>query len=242
MCDPLTIAGLALTAGSTVANTVAANQASKAQARTMQAERIRQSGLDREAEALNAQSQQRYTDFDDKEGAKQQELGEYLTGQSAAEPAASEAVPSTSSNITVMEEAKQRGKAKADTNASAQNLASLRSFGELMGTIGRGQARDASEIGQIGGFKRGSQSVLPFELEAAAQKGAGLRTLGDIMGGFGSIATGAGLSGASLGNLPGVGGLFGGPLNAAKLPTVTAKAGTAFAPAKTSGVSLGSLY
>lgn len=202
MCDPLTIAGLALTAGSTVANTMANNQAAKARNSALTAERIRQGGLDREAEALNLQSQGLYENAGEKQDAKRQELGEYLTAQQTPEPAASEALPTAaSSNITVQEENKQRGKARESTNQNAANLANLRSFGEYLAGAGRLQARDASQIGQIGGFKQGSSGTLNYELDAASQKGAGLRTLGDIMGGVGGIATGAGLSGKTFGTM-----------------------------------------
>lgn len=199
MCDPLTIAGLALTAGSTVANTMANNQAAKARTSALQAERIRQQGLDQEADALNLQSQDRYANVERDQAKKAQELGEYLSAQQTPEPTAAEALPTTNSNITVQEENKQRGQARERTDQNATALANLRSFGELLGGIGREQARDASLIGQIGGFKRGSVDANNYALDAAAQKGAGLRTLGDVMGGVGSIATGAGLTGGSFG-------------------------------------------
>ncbi len=201
MCDPLTIAGIALTAGATAANTVANNQVAQARADALAAERIRQQGLDQQAAAVNETARGRYDNFGDQQGQKSQELGDYLAAQSADTPAPTEAVPTTSSNITVQEMNRQSAKAKGETNASAAAGGELRSFGDLLGNLSRSDARDAGTIGQIGGFKRGWAGVLPLTLEAAAQKGAGLRTLADVMGGFGSIATGAGLSGGSLGNL-----------------------------------------
>lgn len=44
MCDPITIAGIALTAGSTIANTIAANRVQRARDDALAAERIRQRG------------------------------------------------------------------------------------------------------------------------------------------------------------------------------------------------------
>lgn len=199
MCDPLTIAGLALTAGSTVANTVAQNRVQSAQAEAMEMERMRQNRLDQEAAALNTQSQDRYKDFEGQQDEKAASLGDFFAGQSTSEPSAAAALPTSGSNITVQEEGKQRGQARDFTNKTGTALGNLRAFGDLLGGIGRDQARDASLIGQIGGFKTGSSGVLPFEMEAAQEKGAGLRLLGDVLGGAGSIATGAGLSGRGIG-------------------------------------------
>jgi hypothetical protein len=95
----------------------------------------------------------------------------------------------------VAEEAKKRGEARAYADQQGNALGDLRSFGDLLGGIGREQARDASEIGQINSFKRGSAEVLPFELEAANGKGKTAQLFGDVLGLGGSLAVGAGLSG-----------------------------------------------
>jgi hypothetical protein len=198
MCDPLTIAGIALTAGSTVVNGMAASKVAKARDSALAAERMRQNTLDKEASALNLQSQDRYQNFEGQQSQEATKLGDYFAGQTTAEPTAAEALPAASSNITVQEENKQRDKARDFTDKTGAALGNLRAFGDLLGTIGRSQARDAGLIGQIGGFKAGSSNVLPFELDEASQKGNGLKMLGDILGGVGSVATGAGLSGGSI--------------------------------------------
>lgn len=239
MCDPLTIAGIALTAGSTVANTVAANQAASARSAALAAERARQTGLDRQSDALNATSRERYSGFEENQDAKAQEIGSYLAAQTAPEQAPAEAMPTAAtSNITVQEENKQRASAKSDTDASATALGDLRSFGDLLGSISRSQARDAGQIGQIGGFKQGYANVLPYDLEAAAQKGAGLRTLGDILGGIGSLATGAGLSGKSFSTL------FTGmrPMNATGAAASVTRAGATLTPPRVGPTRFGGLY
>lgn len=164
----------------------------------MAAERIRQGGLDKEAQALNAQSQDRYQNFEGQQDQRATQLADYFTGQEVAEPSAEAAVPTSSSNITVREEAKQRGKATDFTNRTGIALGNLRSFGDLLGDTSRLQARDASQIGQIGGFKRGSSNVLGYELDDANNKGSGMRLLGDLAGGFGGVALNAGLSGGNL--------------------------------------------
>lgn len=204
MCDPLTIAGVALSGVSYAANAAAQAKVQSARDDAMAAERIRQSGLDKEAAALNTQSQDRYQNFEGQQGEKAKQLADYFTGQQVGAPAPDEAVPASSSNIVVQEQAKQAAKAKEFTDRTGTALGALRSFGDLLGETSRLQARDASQIGQIGGFKRGSSNVLGYELEAANQKGNGLKMLGDIAGGLGGIGINAGLSGGTLS------GLFGG--------------------------------
>lgn len=208
MCTPLAIAGLALTAGSTVANTIAQGQVTRARNDALAAERIRQGQLDQEAEALNAQSRDRYDDFEGQQGEKASELGQYFTDQKIENSDANAAVtqeqtaPQSGSSLTVREEQKQRDKATAFTDQQGEALGNLRAFGDLLGGISRDQARDASQIGQIGGFKRGSSNVTPLELEAANQKGSGMRLFGDVLGLGGSLALNKGLGGSFVGSTP----------------------------------------
>lgn len=203
MCDPITIAGIALTAGSTVANTIAANQQRKARDSALAAERIRQGKLDRENEALNLTSRERYQDFGTQQDERGSQLADYFTENEAnAADANQQAVqamlPTSGSDITVREEQKQSGLAKAFTDQQGQALGQLRAFGDVLGSIGRDQARDASQIGQINSFKRGSSGILPLELEAANEKGGGARMFGDLLGLGGSFALNKGFSGGSI--------------------------------------------
>ena len=200
MCDPVTIAGIALTAGSTLVNSIAASKVAKARANVMAAERIRQNALDQEAQGINTQSQDRYQDFSGQQDQKASELGQYFTDQKIEDANANQAatqelnVPQSASNITVQEEQKQRGKADAFGQQQGEALGNLRAFGDVLGGIGRSQARDAGLIGQIGGFKQGSSSVVPYELEGANSAGNGLKMFGDILGLGGTVALGKGLS------------------------------------------------
>ena len=197
MCDPVTLTGLAITAGSTVVNTIAANKAASAREDVLAAERIRQGQLDREADALNVQSQDRYKNAEGQQQAKARDLSEFFTGPNTAgeaNDAAASVMPSDTSDITVREMQKQTNAAQDFTGQQAASLAALRSFGDMLGDNARLQARDASLIGQVGGFKRGSSGVTPLELDAASQKGAGLRFFGDLLGGAGSLATNYGLT------------------------------------------------
>ena len=195
----MTIAGVALSAASTAANASAQAKVQRARDDAMAAERIRQNGLDQEAQALNLKSQDNYQDFEGKQEETSSKLADYFTQQAVPEPTPEVALPTTSSSITVAEEAKQRAQAKDFTNRTGTALGELRSFGDLLGANSRLQARNAMEVGQIGGYKRGSSNVLSYELDAANSKGQGLRTFGDILGGIGGIATNAGLSGPAPG-------------------------------------------
>lgn len=198
MCDPLTIAGAALSIGSSVANASAANKQAKARDSALAAERIRQRGLDREAQALNTTARDRYEDLDTKGAEKADALGDYFTAEPAApteaNASAGSVMPAATNDIVTREIAKKSGEAKQFTDQQGNALATLRSFGDVLGDTGRLQARDAGLIGQIGGFKQGSSGVLPLELDEASKKGAGMQFLGDILGGVGGIALNAGLT------------------------------------------------
>lgn len=225
MCDPLTIAGAALAVGGAAANSIASSQVESATNRALVAERARQQQLRSEAAALQESSRKQYDGFDQSQAQRAQELGSYLQQnlqQPQAAPATAEA-PATSSNITTQEETRQREKAGTYSAGQATALGNLRSFGDILGTFSRQQARDAGAIGQIGGFMQGSSGVLPLELDAAAQAGNGMKTLGALASGAGKLSLGAGLSGSGPASIAG---LFGSGTGAAAtgLPSIAAMA------------------
>lgn len=199
MCNPFMIAGLALTAGGSIATGVAENNAAKARASALEAERTRQRGFESRQAALADQSQQSMQDFTGDQAQRTADLTAYYQ-----EPVASDAnaesgmiAPEGTSSITTRELARQSGAATDRANDNAANLAGLRSFGSLMGDRMRGMQRNSSQIDQLTGFRRGSTDALTPELDAAAQSGAGLRLLGDVLRGAGSITSGYGsLAGA----------------------------------------------
>ncbi|WP_020181501.1 hypothetical protein [Methylopila sp. M107] len=219
MCPPLALAGLALSAGSALANASAQRQVANARDDAMEAERLRQAAFDKRAQNLNTKSQDRYQNFGGKQAKRAGKLGDYFQGDAKGRQTGADKVnaggvlPASSSNITVAAEKRSLGDAAKYVDQQGAALGDLRAFGDLVGQIGRGQARDATTIGQIGDSKKGSAQILPLELEAANQQGSGLRLVGDIAQGFGSLGIAAGLAkspvepGHSLG-----GGL--GPINA----------------------------
>lgn len=171
-----------LTGGSMLANSIGAGQAAKAQASQMAAERQRQQALDNESYALNNVGRDRYAGFEGQQDERKTELTDMFTQALDTAPARPAAVlPQSSSNLVVANDAQEAGAARADAEDNAQRRGALQSFGDLFGDISRLQGRDAGVQGMLGGFKRGSQGVLPLELEAAAQKGSGWMMLGDLL-------------------------------------------------------------
>ena len=197
MCDPLTatLIGGALSIGSAALEYSAQAKVRAAREDAMAAERIRQKSLDTEAAGITDASRDRYTDFQGQQDTKAADLGRYFAEQTVGEPTIGEALPTSSSNITVQEEAKQRAKAKDFTDKSGMALAGLRSFGDTLGGISRLQARDDAAVRQIGGFKTGSANVLPLELDEAQNAGNSLNLLGKVLGGVGGLTMNYGMSG-----------------------------------------------
>jgi len=225
MCAPLTIAGAVLSVGGMAANSIASGQVESATNRAVEAERGRQAQLKREAAAVQEQSRQRYDNQAGQQDQRAQELGSYLQSQQIQPPAAGApaeaSIAPTSSGIVTQEDARQRAKASAYSQGQAQALGTMRSFGDLLGEQSRLQGRDAGEIGQIGGFMKGSSAVLPLELDAAGQAGNGWKTVGGLASGLGNLGVSAGLSGG-LGSLLGTGAAGAKAAGIAALPTMAA--------------------
>lgn len=196
MCDPITIAGVALTGLSAGLGSMAQNKVAGARADALAAERIRQQGFQQQQQTLNTQAQDRYQDFGAKQDEKAKSLSSYFTTAQPSAPApALAALPASESNLVVQEQGKQADAAKARTDQIGAALGDLRSFGDLLGSTSRMTARDAGYVGQIGNFMRGSQSVLPYELDAASRAGDQMSFLGSLARGLGATGVSAGLSG-----------------------------------------------
>ncbi|WP_068314929.1 hypothetical protein [Polycladidibacter hongkongensis] len=209
MCDPMTIAGIALSGVSAAANGARQSAIQDARDDAMAAERIRQKGFWGEQLKLNDESRAEFEDFEDKRQLETQSLQSLF--ETNADTGAQPALMPDSSEIVNVNTAKQSARAKQHTDRQAKTLAALRSFGNVLGDANIERAKDAQEIGMIGGLSRGSQSVLPMELEAANSAGAGAGLIADIAGGLGSVMTSGGLSGGG-GSLFGARGWGGTPL------------------------------
>jgi hypothetical protein len=198
--DPLTLALLG--GGSTIVGSLlggsANDKVNSARNAVIQAERQRQAGFDAETGKLNDQSLGRYVNFDTQLDAKRAALAEMFktpvttpNTQYTAAP-----LPPVSSDLVAREVANKGDIAKAYVDHQADTMANLKSFGDLFGGIGRGQARDAQLVGQIGGFKKGSAAVEQLELDNANRAGNDMKMWADIASGLGKVGLTAGLSGA----------------------------------------------
>ena len=200
MCTPLIIAGIALTAGSMVANSHAQGQVDNARSEVLAAEARRQSGFNREVEQLNTQSQDRYVGFEPQQEQRATELAD-MFATDVTDPNNAGVIPGSSSNIVNQETDAQVGVAQDYVDQQSGALADMRSFGDMLGSTSLLQARDASKIGQIGGFKQGSQGVVPYELDDAGRAGDGAKMFADILRLGGTVATGAGIGGGSIASM-----------------------------------------
>ncbi len=164
------------------ANYIGNQKAQNATAGAMAAERRRQNKLDEESYALNAAARDRYQGAESQVADKSAELSDMYTealSQPASRPQA--IAPQSDSSVIQNIDATTAESARADGQDRARRLGEFRGFGDFMGDAMRGQARDAGQLGMLGGFKRGSQGVLPLELEGAATKGQGWMMLGDLL-------------------------------------------------------------
>jgi hypothetical protein len=221
--DPLTLALLG--GGSSIVgswlNGSAQDRVNEARNGIVQAERGRQAGFDAETGKLNDQSLGRYVNFDTQLDAKRAALAEMFktpvvtpNTQYTAAP-----LPPVSSDLVAREVNNKNDIAKAYVDHQADTMANLKSFGDLFGGIGRGQARDAQLVGQIGGFKKGSAEVEKLELDNANRAGNDLKMWADIASGLGKVGLTAGLSGAfaPAAALSGAGGTVAGALGPTSL-------------------------
>jgi len=194
---PLVIAGGTATLGSMFLNKGAQNSVDEARSAVISAERARQAAFDAEAAKLNDQARDRYVNFDTQQADTARSLADLyktpITTPNTQYTAAP--LPPTASGIVGREINNKNTIAQNYVDHQGDTLAELRSFGDLMGRIGLGQARDAQSIGQIGSFKKGSAQVQNLELEDANRAGNDMKLWADIAGGLGKVGLTAGLSG-----------------------------------------------
>lgn len=235
---PLLFTGLSIGA-----NTIGANKSRKAMDAVHAAETLRQRRLDDHAFAINDKARERFDDTKGQQAERAEGLTELYNDAAASEPVREmPAAPQTDSNLVVASDAKASAKAEERIAENADNLAAFRSFADLFGDFGRAGQRDAGELNTIGSFKRGSQSVLPLELQAASEKGAGWRLAGDLFGAAGAFMTPMALT---AGGGTGLAGLFGSkPLTATSALSggAPAAAGTVVPAPNFSGPMLPALY
>ncbi|WP_398468009.1 hypothetical protein [Tardiphaga sp.] len=197
--DPLTLALLG--GGSTLIggwlNGSAQDKVNAARGEVLQAERGRQEGFDAETAAINDQSLKRFFNFGDQQDARAHQLSDYFKTPVTTPntPYTIAALPPSTSDLTNREIAAKSDLAKMFVNNQAEKLGALRSFGDLFGGIQRGVAQDGTAIGQIGGFKKGSNAVTQLELDNANRAGNAEKMWADIATGLGKVGMTAALAG-----------------------------------------------
>lgn len=206
--DPFTLAllGAGLSGGSALLNSSALSSVDDARNAVIAAERGRQQQLDAEAKGVTDKSLGRYSNFDKQQADDAARLATLFKTPVTTPNTANTTVPlpAASTDQVQREIDNKTGLADAYVNHQADTLAKLRSFGDLMGALGRGQAQDTQQVGQIGNFKKGSTGVEQIELDNANRAGNTQRLWGDITGGLGKVALTAGLGGAFGAVAPGV--------------------------------------
>lgn len=197
--DPATLAllGGGASIGSLFFGSSAQDKVDEARRQTMAAERLRQQGYDAEAEKINTGAQDRYQNFGDQQTARATQLSDFFNTPVATPttPNTVAAVPATTNDVVQREIDKKSGIASDYVDHQGKTLGTLRSFGDLMGDINRQQGHDATLVGQVGGFKKGSSGVAALELDAANHAGDDQRFIADLLSGAGKIGLSAGLSG-----------------------------------------------
>ena len=194
MCDPVS-ASIALTVAGTTAQAAAANKAKKAMAGAANAERIRQRGYNQSSEAALEESKS----FSEK-SLQDKRMEESVADRQAAYAADAEAARAPvaavgqniagdqSGNAVVQAESSRRtGDAIGAALQRGNAMANMQGFNDLQ----LGNALYNNRISQrqnlLGSFMKGSADVLPFEMQAASQKGQNLATLGQLLNTAGMI-------------------------------------------------------
>jgi hypothetical protein len=179
------IIGAGATIGSSILNNAANSKVNKARNNVLGAERGRQAAFDAEADAVNKGARERYVDFSGQQDQRAQTLGDMFRPGAAAPGV----MPVASSKIISDAITDRATAAKAFGDQQGEALGNLRAFGDVMGTIGRGQARDAGTIGDVlGGIGKAALLAGLGGLAApAAAAGAG----GAAAAGAGGFASGA---------------------------------------------------
>lgn len=195
MCDPLTIAGMALTLGSTFMSSMASNKVENARSAALVSETQRQDRLQQEAIGNLQGTQEAFTPERQSAGieAAAQERIERLqrnvTG--GAEGTATVAdIPLTRSAPNIVREnaARELNKGLGEGKDFAKRLGRLGAFGENQFQNRIDLSRLAEKMGMTGAESRGSANILPLELQSANRAGDSLTGLADILGGAGSAA------------------------------------------------------
>ena len=221
MCDPISIAGAALSGAGMAANSIAANQvASATNAAEQQTAMLNQVDANR-AFAQNKAALGQYDNFAAGQGAMGQQLGDYLKTAVNRAPPPSQMAPTGGSTSAAVAAGAPAVSAFANQQGGA--LGNVDSFGDYLAQANRGANRHLQQATMNDDFERQNNAVLGLQLNDASHAGDTASLFGSALGGAGSLGIKAGLSGYGSGLTSSIGGLFGGDVSSAD----AAKAGLA---------------
>ena len=198
MCDPVSLAitSLAATAAGTAAQAAGARRSQKAMAAAANAERLRQQGYQREADALFAESLSKQGADAQKQGISAAEAARLAASTDAQSTAPVVSVPTQGETPTIVadETSARVGAGNIQAALDARNRAALAAFGDVQLGNALLNTRYGQQQGQIGCNMQGSSSVLGLEMEAAKNRGNNLMGIGSLLNAGGQIAgMGAGM-------------------------------------------------
>ena len=193
MCDPLTLAGLALTAGSFVTSAISNNQVRDERSQVALAETTRQENLQRQAIGKVDAATEQFTPENLNQGIEQaaQVRTDRLQGNAAgAGDQSPNDLPLTGSAPRVVREtaARELNKGLTEGKSFAARLGRLGAFGENQFQRNLDLGRLSETLGQIGTESRNSAAIVPLEFQTANRRGDTLGGISDILGGLGSAA------------------------------------------------------
>lgn len=208
MAWPL-VAALALAAGSAYANNRQVRAQEDARRQAQQAQLLRQSRLQQEADSRNTDVQDQF----ERENVEQQmqELAgrEEDRASAAIEEGAEKFSPTdalTQDTPAVIRDAGDRAKAKslAEAMRNARSMSALQGYGLAGFENDMALNRNATHLSNLGNFAQGNQGIFRAEMEDAQSAGRGWGSLGQVLGaasmavgGYGAMAGGAAGAGAS---------------------------------------------
>lgn len=202
MCDPISIAGAALTGAGMAENAIGSNAVQSSINSAEQQEQYLNGVQQQRINQANSAALGNYSNFQQGQTAEGKSLGDFLQANSTgAAPPKSYMAP-TDAN-TQNELSTQNSIGNALGTQQARSLGNVRSFGDYLASANRGAARNLQTADQGANFMQGNANVLGLQLHDAQQAGNTNSLLGSIGTALGGLGIKAGISGAGskLGNL-----------------------------------------
>lgn len=206
MCEPLTIASLALSGGSVLAGMAGNNERESARDATIRNETARSGRFENQSSNLFQQTLPKASKpvqdqkVADEAGVRTAQDVAMLDGQGNFKPATGSAPVEVGQSIARAGQAAiTRGKQQAKLNADVSATAGVNQ------KTGIDIARDGQWQNIFGGNIRRSAALLPLELQEANQAGSGMRGVGQILSAGAGAAGSAGMAAGA----PTWGSLFG---------------------------------